>query len=71
MGERLKKVTVNLPAELRARAQEATRLGTTETLVAGLEELERARQRSDLRALRGKIRIELDLEKTRGSLRMR
>jgi hypothetical protein len=65
MGAPLKKVTVNLPAKLLASAQEATGLGITETLIAGLEELERARKRSALRALRGKVRIELDLEKTR------
>jgi hypothetical protein len=65
MGAPLKKVTANLPAKLLASAQAATGLGITETLIAGLEELERARKRSALRALRGKVRIELDLEKTR------
>ena len=65
MGEALKKITANIPAQLLARAQGLTGLGITETLVAGLEELERARKRSALRALRGKVRFELDLEKTR------
>jgi hypothetical protein len=65
VGEALKKITANIPAQLLARAQDITGVGITETLVAGLQELERARKRSALRALRGKVRFELDLEKTR------
>jgi hypothetical protein len=65
MGEPVKKITANIPAKLLERAQEATGLGITETLVAGLEELERSKKRTALRMLRGKVRIELDLDKTR------
>jgi hypothetical protein len=65
MGEPVKKITANIPAKLLERAQETTGLGITETLVAGLEELERSRKRSALRMLRGKVRFELDLDKTR------
>lgn len=65
MAEPIKKITANLPAKLLERAQATTGLGITETLVAGLEELERSRKRSALRALRGKVRFELDVEKTR------
>jgi hypothetical protein len=65
MGDQAKKITANIPAKLLARAQQLTGLGITETLVAGLEELERSKQRSALRALRGKVRFELDLERTR------
>ena len=65
MGDAVKKITANIPARLLEQAQEATGLGITETLVAGLEELERARKRSALRMLRGKVRFELDLGKTR------
>ena len=65
MGEAVKKITANLPAKLLERAQAITGLGITETLVAGLDELERSRKRSALRALRGKVKIELDLDKTR------
>jgi hypothetical protein len=65
MSEPVKKITANLPAKLLARAQAATGLGITETLVAGLEELERCRQRSALRGLRGRVKFELDLENTR------
>lgn len=65
MGEAHRKITANIPAQLLARAQQLTGLGITETLVAGLEELDRARKRSALRSLRGKVRFQLDLEKTR------
>jgi hypothetical protein len=65
MSEAVKKITANIPAKLLERAQEVTGLGITETLVAGLAELERSRKRSALRMLRGKVRIELDLQKTR------
>lgn len=65
MSEAHKKITANIPAQLLARAQELTGLGITETLVAGLEELDRSHKRSALRSLRGKVRFELDLEKTR------
>lgn len=65
MSEAIKKITANLPAKLLERAQATTGLGITETLVAGLVELERSHQRSALRALRGRIRLELDLERTR------
>jgi hypothetical protein len=65
MGEPVKKITANLPAKLLERAQATTKLGITETLIAGLEELERSRRRSALRTLRGRVRVDLDLDKTR------
>jgi hypothetical protein len=65
MGEPVKKITANIPAKLLTQARETTGLGITETLVAGLEELERSRKRSALRMLRGKVRFELDLARTR------
>lgn len=65
MAEPIKKITANLPANLLAQAQATTGLGITETLIAGLEELERSRKRSALRALRGRVQFDLDLEQTR------
>ena len=65
MKDPAKKITANLPAKLLQSAQRATGLGITETLVAGLLELERTQKRSALRGLRGRVRFELDLEKTR------
>jgi hypothetical protein len=65
MGEAVKRITVNIPAKLLSKAQDTTGLGITETLIMALEELDRANKRSALRALRGRIKFELDLEKTR------
>ena len=65
MGEAVKKITANIPAKLLAKAQHSTGLGITETIIRGLEELDRCQQRSALRALRGRVKIDLDLEKTR------
>ena len=59
------KVTVNLPSDLLERAKHITGKGITETIVQGLQELELREKRSSLRALKGKVKITLDLEKTR------
>jgi predicted XRE-type DNA-binding protein len=65
MRESVRKITANIPAKLLEQAQASTGLGITETLVAGLLELERKSKRSALRGLRGQVRIELNLERTR------
>lgn len=65
MGDAAKKITANLPAKLLSNAQKVTGLGITETLIAGLRELERSQKRAALRALRGHVKFDLDLEKTR------
>ncbi|HTP30394.1 MAG TPA: hypothetical protein VMK12_32650 [Anaeromyxobacteraceae bacterium] len=65
MGDRLRKITVNVPAEVLENATRATGKGVTLTVIEGLRELERGARRSSLRALRGKVRLELDLEETR------
>jgi hypothetical protein len=65
VSEPVKKITANIPAKLLDSARAATGLGITETLIAGLQELERSQKRSALRKLRGRIRFDLDLEQTR------
>jgi hypothetical protein len=60
-----KKITVNVPPQILDRARAITGSGVTETVVQGLLELDRQHKRTALRALRGRIRFELDLEKTR------
>jgi hypothetical protein len=64
MGK-LKKVTVNLPADVLANAQRLTGKGITSTLLEGLAALERRALRSALRQLRGQAGFELNLERTR------
>jgi hypothetical protein len=65
MGAKLRKITVNLPADTLERAVAITGKGITPTLVEGLHEIERRSKRSALRWLRGKVRFALDLETTR------
>jgi hypothetical protein len=64
MGK-IKKVTVNLPEDVLAKAQRVTGKGITSTLIEGLEALERRSLRSALRQLRGDVRFELNLDRTR------
>jgi hypothetical protein len=65
MSERVKKITANIPASLLEQAQASTGLGITETIIAGLVELERSQKRSALRGLKGRVRFELKLKQTR------
>lgn len=65
MSARIRKVTVNLPADLLEDAVRITAKGITPTIVEGLHELRRRDKRSALRQLRGKVRFQLDLDTTR------
>lgn len=59
------KVTVSLPTATLRRARTMTGRGVTATILAGLEALDRQARRSALRALKGRVRFDLDLERTR------
>ena len=65
MGEPVRKITVNVPEKLLSSALESTGQGITETIIAGLIEIEKRERRQALRLLRGKIAFDLDLDKTR------
>jgi hypothetical protein len=65
MREQTRKITVNVPLRVLQNAVKVTGKGVTLTVIEGLEELDRRAKRSALRALRGKVRFELDLEATR------
>jgi hypothetical protein len=60
-----RRVTANIPADLLARARRATGKGITETLVAGLEALDRRSAAEKLIGLAGKVKIDLDLDLAR------
>ena len=60
-----KKVTVVLPADLLSRAQKATGTGITPTIRRGLELVAAGRACAELRALRGKLQLTLDLDRLR------
>ena len=57
-----KKITVHVPPQLLARAQEASGKGITETVRQGLELLAAREAYAEARALRGKVQVDLDLE---------
>lgn len=65
MNARTRKITVNVPVRTLENAVKITGKGVTPTVIEGLEEIERRAKRSALRALRGKVRLELDLEDPR------
>ena len=63
--ERAKRITANLPEKLLREATRITRKGITETLVEGLHLVRRARAYEKAMALRGKVRLDVDLELSR------
>ena len=64
-----RRITANLPADLLEAAMEATGRGITETIVEGLTQVQRRRFYDRAMALRGKLKLDIDLEKTRGRRR--
>lgn len=64
-----RRITANLPGELLDAAQEVTGKGITETLIEGLEQVKRRRFYERALKLRGKVRLDIDLEETRGRRR--
>jgi hypothetical protein len=60
-----RKITVEVPEDLIERALQASGEGVTATIRRGLELVAAGRAYEDLRALRGKVRISLDLERLR------
>jgi hypothetical protein len=61
----IKRVTVNLPAKLLSEAEQVSGRGITETIVQGLELLARRRAYGKALALKGKLRLDLNLDSSR------
>ncbi len=61
----LQKITVHVPHVLLARAREASGSGITETVRQGLHLVAARDAYGKLRALRGKVRFDLDLKRLR------
>lgn len=61
----VRKITVEVPADLLDRAQDAADAGITETVRRGLALVAAGRAYDQLRQLRGKLRLGLDLEALR------
>jgi len=61
----IKRVTVNLPAKLLSEAEQVSGRGITETIVLGLELLARRRAYAKALALKGKLRLAINLNVSR------
>lgn len=55
------KVTVELPADLLSRARKTTGEGITATIRRGLELVASTRAQEQLRALRGRVKLSIDV----------
>lgn len=64
MGE-ARRITANIPDELLRDAMKVTRKGITETLVEGLRLVRRTRAYEKALAMRGKMRLDVDLRASR------
>lgn len=60
-----RRVTANLPKDLLRTAQEVTGKGITETIVEGLELVRRRRAGQLLKALKGRVTLDIDLDSSR------
>jgi hypothetical protein len=60
-----RRVTANLPATLLAEACQVTGGGVTETLVQGLELVRRTAAADKAARLKGKLRLDIDLDVSR------
>ena len=60
-----RRITANLPEQLLEEAMEVTGKGITETLVEGLRLVRRARAYEKAMALRGKVKLSIDLGASR------
>ncbi len=61
----VQKITAHVPVELLRRAKAATGKGTTETVRLGLDMLASAKAADELRRLRGKVRLSVELKELR------
>ena len=60
------RTTLDLPEETLEKARRAANLRTKrETVIAGLEELIRKSKREELRGLAGRVRLEVDVSRSR------
>jgi hypothetical protein len=60
-----RRITANLPEELLRDAMEVSGKGITDTLVAGLRLVRQSRAHDRAMALRGKVRLHIDLDESR------
>lgn len=68
--KKIKKISTNIPEDLLRKACDLTNLNQTEALIAGLQELIAQHEREVILDLKGKIRIDLDLDEMRQRVRL-
>ena len=61
----MRRITANLPADLLDQAMQTTGRGITDTLIEGLERVKRADAFRKAMALKGKLRLSVDLATSR------
>lgn len=61
----IRRITANLPGELLREAMKVTGKGITDTLVEGLDQVRRSGAYKTALALKGKIKLDIDLERSR------
>lgn len=65
MKSAARKITVHVRSDLLARAQEVSKAGISETVRKGLELLSAKQAYAELRKMRGKLKISIDLDELR------
>ncbi len=68
--KKLKKISTNIPEDLLRKACDLTCLNQTNALIAGLKELIAQHERKAIVDLKGKIKIDLDLDELRQRVRL-
>jgi hypothetical protein len=63
--EKIKRITANLPEELIRQATSITGKNLTDTLIEGLQMVKRTAAFEKAQKLKGKIKLEIDLEASR------
>src|SRR3954471_18229193 len=63
---RTRRVTANLPVHLLEEARKVTGTGITETLITGLERVRASSALAQAMKLRGRLKLNLDLDELRG-----
>ncbi len=62
---KIKRTTANLPLDLLKEATKVTGKGITETLIDGLLMIKRSSAFAKAQALKGKLKLEIDIEESR------
>jgi hypothetical protein len=70
MTTQLKKISTNIPADLLKMACAVTSLNQTDALIAGLKELIAQQNRRSILDLRGRIKIDINLNEARKRTRL-